>query len=131
MCLACAARGYTPRDVAPHPCVECGGKGHLKFERQMLKDYKRRGRSTQLVCIECCTGPQAIEAKLKDRKAIRCTCRGQQHSYSNERCQLHAQTVGEKCWPGSNLEGGMAVTLEDFQFCERMRSRKRQETSLE
>ena len=70
VCLACAALGYTPRDVAPNPCVECGDKGHLKFTRQKLADYKRRGRRTQLVCTECCTRPQAIEAKLKDRKGF-------------------------------------------------------------
>ena len=60
----------------------------MKFARLMLDNYKRRGRGTQLVCTDCCSMQQAIEAKLKDKKAIRCTCRGQQHSYSNEKCKL-------------------------------------------
>ena len=95
----------------------------------MLANYKRPGRRTQLVCTECCTRQQAIEAKLKEKKAIKCTCPGQQHSYANEKCKLFPKKAGEKRWPGSNLEGDMEVTLEDFQFCERMRLRKQQKKS--
>ena len=129
VCLACAARGFSPRDVGTYPCVECGGKGHLQFARKMLEHYKDPGRGTELVCTECCKKSDAIETKLKDKKAIRCTCRGQQHSYSNEKCKLHPQTAGENRWPGSNLEGDKAVTEEDYKFCERMRRRTRQKTS--
>ena len=96
----------------------------------MLEHAKDRGRRTQLVCTECYTRADAIETKLKDKKAIWCTCRGQHHSYANEKCK-HVQTTGEHRWPGSNLEGGMAVTLDDFQLCERMRSRKRQKRRSE
>ena len=129
VCLACAHRGFSPRDVRTYSCVECGGKGHLQFARKMLEHYKDPGRGTELVCTECCKKSDAIETKLKDKKAIRCTCRGQQHSYANEKCKLFPKKAGEKRWPGSNLEGDMAVTLEDFQFWERMRSRKQQKRS--
>ena len=87
----------------------------------MLDNYKQRERRKPLACTACCTRQQAIEAKLKEKKAIKCTCPGQQHSYANEKCKLFPQKAGDKLWPGSNLE----VTLEDFQFYERMRSRKR------
>ena len=75
VCLACAARGFSPRDVGAYPCVECGDKGHLKFARRMLEHYKDPGRPKQLVCTECYTKADAIETKLKDKKAMRCTCR--------------------------------------------------------
>ena len=104
--------------------MECGELGHLSFARKTLDNYKQRSRRIQLVCTQCCTRHDGIETKLKDKKAIRCTCRGQQHSYANEKCKLFPQKAGEKRWPGSNLEGDMEVTLEYFHFCERMRSRK-------
>ena len=63
--------------------------------------------------------------KLKDKEALRCTCKGQQHSHSNEKCKLHATKAGEKRWPGCNLKDDKAVTEEDFKFAERMRERKR------
>ena len=74
------------------------------------------------MCTECSHRFQAVEARLTDQKAILCTCRGQQHSYANEKCKLFTKKAGDKLWPGRNLE----VTLEDFQFYERMRARKRQ-----
>ena len=64
-----------------------------------------------------------------DKKALRCTCRGQQHSHSNEKCKLYTQKAGEKRWPGCNLKYNKAVTEEDYKFCERMRERKRQKTN--
>ena len=73
------------------------------------------------MCTECTQKLLTIEAKLQDKKALRCTCKGQQHSYANEKCKLFPKKAGDKRWPGCNLE----VTLEDFQFCERMHSRKR------
>ena len=73
VCLAGAERGFSPRDVDPHLCVECGNKGHLNFARKMLDHYKDPDRRTQLMCTECSTRLQAIEAKLKDKAAIRCT----------------------------------------------------------
>ena len=94
VCLRCAARGFSTRDVEPYPCMECGELGHLSFARQTLDNHKRRSRRMQLVCTQCCTRHDAIEAKLKDKKAIRCTCRGQQHSYANEKCKLFP----EKNW---------------------------------
>ena len=95
----------------------------------MLWNYKRRERRKPLACTACCTRQQAIETKLKEKKAIKCTCPGQQHSYANEKCKLFPQKAGEKRWPGSNLEGHKAVTLEDYHFWERMRARKQQKRS--
>ena len=74
---------------------------------------------------ECCKKSDAIGTKLKDKKAIRCTCRGQQHSYANEKCKLFPQKAGEKRWPGCNLKDGLEVTLEDWHFVERMRKRQK------
>ena len=128
VCLACAARGFSPRDVNAYHCAECGEQGHLKFAAQMLDNYKSRGRRAQLVCTECCRRFATIEQNLKEKQALRCTCRGQQHSHSNEKCKLYPQKAGEKRWPGCNLEHDKAVTKEDYKFCERMRERKRQRT---
>ena len=117
VCLACAQRGFSPRDVQPYPCVECGEKGHLKFPRAGLDEYKRRG--SKLVCQECSARQRRIEEKLKQKKSIRCTCRGQQHSYSNEKCKLYPGRAGEKLWPGQNND----VSEDDWHFVERMRKR--------
>ena len=64
-----------------------------------------------------------------DKKALRYTCRGQQHSHSNEQCKLYPQKAREKRWPGCNLKHDKAVTEEYYNFCERMRWRKRQKTN--
>ena len=117
VCVRCSAQGFSPRDVQPYPCVECGEKGHMKFPREGLKDYKRRGG--KLVCQECSARQRRIEEKLKEKKSIRCTCRGQQHSYSNEKCKLYPGRAGEKLWPGQNNE----VSEDDWHFVERMRKR--------
>ena len=129
VCLACTARGFTPHDVTAYHCAECGEQGHQKFAAQMLWNYRRRGRRAQLVCTECSRRFADIEKNLKDKQALRCTCKGQQHSHSNEKCKLYPQKAGEKRWPGCNLEHDKAVTEEDYKFCERMRERKRQRTT--
>ena len=113
----CAARGFSPRDVDPYPCVGCGEKEHLKLPRTKLDEYKRRGSS--LVCEECIAWQRRIEGKLKEKRSIRCTCKGQQHSYSNEKCKLYRRKAGEKIWPGKNNE----VSEDDWHFVERMRKR--------
>ena len=68
VCLACAARGFSTRDVIAYHCAECGEQGHLKFPAQMLKNYKRRGRRAQLVCTECCRKFATMEMNLKDKQ---------------------------------------------------------------
>ena len=128
VCLACADRGFSTLDVTAYHCAECGEQGHLKFSVQMLKNYKVRGRRAQLVCTECCRRFATIEMNLKDKQALRCTCKGQQHSHSNGKCKLYTQKAGEKRWPGCNLKENKAVTEEDYKFCERMRWRKKQKT---
>ena len=69
VCLACAARGFSPRDVTAYHCAKCGEQGHLKFARVVLANYKRRGRRAQLLCTECCRKFTTIELNLKDKKA--------------------------------------------------------------
>ena len=59
------------------------------------------------------------DVKVKD--AIRCTCRGQQHSFANEKCKLYMSQAGERIWPGKNKD----VSEEDWHFCERMRKRRK------
>ena len=124
-CLACAEKGFSPRDTMAYPCLECGLRGHLKFQRAKLDEYKRRRSS--LVCTDCTHRHQSIEERLKDKRALRCTCRGQQRSYANEKCQLFPERAGEKPWPGSNVE----VSREDWQLCERMRATKRRKAEDE
>ena len=68
VCLACAARGFSTRDVIAYHCAECGEQGHLKFPAQMLKNYKRRGRRAHLVCTECCRKFATMEMNLKDKQ---------------------------------------------------------------
>ena len=119
VCLECTARGFSPRDATAYPCAECGDKGHLRFERNALENYKARGRPP-LVCTICIARHRAIEEKLKDKKSARCTCKGPQaqrrHDFSNERCGLYPQM-----WPGHNNE----ISIDDWKFAERMRKRRR------
>ena len=77
------------------------------------------------MCTECTSRLQAIETKLKHKKAARCSCKGGQHDYSNERCKLFPQKQGEKRWPGYNLEGDLRVSQKDWSFAERMRKRQK------
>ena len=121
VCLACTARGFTPHDVTAYHCAECGEQGHQNFPSSILRKYRHRGRQAELVCTKCSRKFAAIEQKLKDKRALRCTCKGQQHSHSNEKCKLYPQKAGEKRWPGCNLKDDKAVTEEDYNFCERMR----------
>ena len=98
-----------------------------------LKREERGGKIAQgcmcdaLVCTDCTHRHQSIEERLKDKRALRCTCRGQQHSYANEKCDLFSKGAGERTWPGSNVK----VSREDWQFCDRMRARKRRKAEDE
>ena len=73
------------------------------------------------MCQECSARQRRIEEKLKQKKSIRCTCTGQQHSYSNEKCKLYQRKAGENIWPGQNNE----VSEDDWHFAERMRKRNK------
>ena len=95
-----------------YKCAECGDKGHLKFERAMLKKHKTDDRHA-LVCTDCVGRHRAVESRLRDKKAIRCTCKGSSHNFNNEKCALFPRSAGEKRWPGKNV----GVTLDDFEFC--------------
>jgi len=120
VCLSCAGRGFSPRDVNAYPCGECGDKGHLMFPRSKLDEYKRRGSS--LLCTECIARQKLIDSKLKDKKSVRCTCRGKDHSYANEKCKLYPQHAGQDTWPGHNND----VSKVDWQFFERHHKRRKQ-----
>ena len=88
----------------------------------MLADFKRRGRGTALHCKECTARLAALNKKLRDKKAWRCTCKQGAHDFSNEKCTLYPQRAGEKRWPGKNLE----ITEEDLAFRERLSKRRKQ-----
>jgi len=53
VCLACIQLGYSSRDVKVYSCCGCGDKGHLRFCRDDLKNFKRRCGSTRLMCRDC------------------------------------------------------------------------------
>ncbi len=121
VCLACFARGFTPQDVDSYRCMECTEKGHAKFDRMSVNNAKRRGLLQRLVCVECTARHRAIEDTLRDKKALRCTCKGKAkdrvHSFSNEKCDLYPKYAGDQRWPGSNLN----ISEEDWHLCKRMR----------
>ena len=113
--------GFTPRDVKWYKCAECGDKGHMKFDRSVLKNYKREDRHVALVCSDCVDRHRKVESTLRRKESIRCTCKGREHNASNDKCGLFPRYAGERRWPGSNMD----VSFDDFHFCERMRKRKR------
>ena len=100
-------------------------QGHMKFNRKALENYKKRGKRSTLVCSDCADRHQKIEGILRNKKSIKCTCPGNAkervHNPNNEKCSLFPRFAGERRWPGSNMD----VTLDDFQFCERMRRRQK------
>ena len=121
VCSSCFALGFTPRDVSRYKCAECGDKGHMKFDRSVLKNYKREDRHVALVCSDCVDRHRKVESTLRQKESIRCTCKGREHNASNDKCGLFPRYAGERRWPGSNMD----VSFDDFHFCERMRKRKR------
>ena len=122
VCLSCKERGFSPKDVQAYRCVECElDKGHTKFDSQALKHFKKN-RSKELVCSDCYDRHKRIEKVLKQKGALNCTCRGKAgHLHSNEKCDLFPEFNGKRKWPGMNL----AVTWDDWQFCENMRKRQK------
>ena len=95
VCTPCFALGCTPQDVERYTCAECGDKGHMKFRRDALKNYKKRGQRSDLVCLDCADRHKVIEGALKDKKAIRCTCGGSKATG----CTLSA-TKNVRCFGG-------------------------------
>ena len=78
-----------------------------------------------LVCTDCVARHREIESPLRDKRSIRCTCKGKQnesvHDFSNEKCALLPRVAGDHRWPGEDNN----VTLDDYEFCERMRKRQK------
>ena len=97
----------------------------MKFDRKALEHFKEPDRRSALVCSDCVARHRKVEATLRDKRSIRCTCKGKVkervHVFSNEKCSLFPLYAGEHRWPGKNLD----VTFEEYQFCERMRRRQR------
>ena len=122
VCLACAAIGYSPKDVHGYPCGECGLKGHRKFSTVALNNYKyKKGK---LFCIECNIRNSDIERRLSAEGRFRCTCPGRQntrqHLPGNEKCALYKRFAGEERWPGKNV----GVSRDDWLFHERVKKRR-------
>ena len=98
-------------------------KGHLKFARHRLKNSKKPDRDSNMECIDCNNRHKEILNRLRAKISMRCTCPGKQatrqHVPKYIKCELFPLYHGDKRWPGKNNE----VTLEDFQFHERMTKR--------
>ena len=140
------ARSVTPRwdQHGPSrlqlPCVgrvtrRCGKEyGHVKFDKNGLKNFKRPNRTTNLCCQLCKTKSTSSSAAAKVRQttllsilrqpdAWRCTCkripRGQRADHAlnqrvhSERCSLQPTSLGEpKRWEWKNK----GITLDDLHF---------------
>ena len=121
VCLRCAERGFSPRDTTSYNCQGCGEKGHLKFNRDHLKNFKRHGTLGMLQCVDCIARLRGLNKILQEKKAWRCTCKQGDHDFSNEKCTLYPRKAGEKRWAGKNL----GVTEADLIFRARMGNRQR------
>ena len=64
----------------------------MRFPPKMLEHHKTRGST--LTCKACTERQRGVEALLREKGALKCTCKGQDHDYSNERCKLHMDRAG-------------------------------------
>ena len=121
VCLRCAREGFSVADVDSYLCLGGHKCGHMKFDRQTLKNWKRRADS-RLLCSECNTRERVILAKLREKGSWRCNCRtfknNRAHAalYANsghqERCMLFRVFAGKERWDGGNKN----VTKDDLEF---------------
>ena len=125
VCPACAALGYSERDVEGYPCVGCRTKGHLQFPLTAIQKYNSRQMLVTLTCNDCIRRCREIRGRLLRPGSWRCTCRGTKdtrvHHAGNEKCELFPQYAGEKRWPGKNMK----VSQEELQLLERCTKRRR------
>ena len=117
VCTRCEAIGLSPRDELLYLCNQCGKEyGHMKFDKQALKNFKDPSRTAKLCCQLCRTESTNSSAAAKVRQtsllsilwrkdALRCTCkhipRGQRahhalyNNFHTEKCKLHPTKMGE------------------------------------
>lgn len=109
-------KGFSPQDLTSYTCVSGHIAGHLEFNRQLLKHWKKRG--TRLTCIECSNKEDRLLKILEHPDACRCTCqmikKGQrlriffEQPVHQTKCRLHPSIVGEPRWLGQRKGISMA-----------------------
>ena len=108
VCSRCQSKGFSPKDLKRYTGV-CGDLGHLKFDYESLKNYKKR--SSPLLCNICRNKNTQLKQKLKcslaKPNAWKCSCPGsgihKPHQVFNEKCGLHPARASDKRWPGGNV----------------------------
>ena len=108
VCAECMSQGLSPKDVNMYKCDECGDRGHRKFEPEQLRQHKNSQRRKKIVCTDCTARHKQIEKVLRLPKAWKCKCPGKGHDRhhrpENVKCDLVPARMGEKRWPGKNME---------------------------
>ena len=127
VCLRCQERGCSPKDVELYTCLGGHDVGHLKFNRDKLKDWKR-GKSSRLSCEDCQKREKAILNNLREKGARKCTCRSfnKDRAYAalfrnaghQQRCALFPVVAGMERWDGDNK----GVTKNDLEFLVKIKS---------
>ena len=116
VCLDCTAAGFSARDIRKYPCAECGMKGHRKFARQALRNFKKPGQRAKPICADCIERYVSTRKRLRLHSSWRCTCpkknSARVHLSSNKYCGLHTKAAEEERWPGKNN----GVSREDLDF---------------
>ena len=125
VCRKCQDKGFSPKDLDTYTCQVCGPHGHLKFEKNHVKNSKPP-RSSKLLCRQCSDKEKVLSATLraclKNKSTWQCTCSKNQHMPSNDKCGLRPSKHGEQRWPGGNA----GISLEDYTFLERAKQRSKQ-----
>ena len=108
VCVECIMQGLSPKDVNMYKCDECGDRGHRKFEPGQLQQHKNSKGQKKIVCTDCTDRQKQIERVLRLPKAWKCKCPGKGHDRhhrpENVKCDLVPVRMGEKRWPGKNVE---------------------------
>ena len=101
------AQDYTEH-VNMYKCDECGDRGHRKFEPEQLRQHKNSQRQKKIMCTDCIARHKQIEKVLRLPKAWKCKCPGKGHERhhrpDNVKCDLVPVRMGERRWPGKNME---------------------------
>ena len=108
VCVECMMQGLSPKDVNMYKCDECGDRGHRKFNPEQLRQHKNSKGQKKIVCTDCTARHKQIERVLRLPKAWKCKCPGKGHDRhhrpENVKCDLVPVRMGEKRWPGKNME---------------------------
>ena len=73
VCRRCQDEGFSPKDCEAYHCGLCRPRGHLKFTPHTLKNYKRPGRTSKLLCADC------VETQRAAEKTCRQLCNTKMH----------------------------------------------------